>query len=148
MAAPLESSSSLSSKAKSSANGASDAASKVETKDAPTQKAMMAIALLSVGDLRPALSMLTIFPWLVDVHREIADLLLRVLKTSIAPLYESTNVKNNWKGRNPSFGQPRARYVAGGVTSPSRKPHLTLIAPAPPSTLNHDFIFFFPKWVD
>ncbi len=85
--------------------------------------------------------MLTIFPWLVDVHREIADLLLRVLKTSIAPLYDAVFPKD----RNPSFLQPRARYVAGGVTTPSRKPHLTLIAPVPPSTYSHDFVFFFPS---
>lgn len=143
MAAPLESSSNLSSKAK-NGTSTSETATKVEVKDVPAQKSMMVIALLAVGVLRPALSMLTIFPWLVDVHREIADLLLRVLKTSIAPLYDSVFTKD----RNPSFLQARARYAAGGVSTPSRKPHLTLIAPPPPGTYTHDFVFFFPKWID
>ena len=112
-------------------------------KEAPAQKAIMVTSLLSVGALRPAIALMTRFPWLVDVHREIADLILRVLKHSISPLYSSMFGKE----RNLSFLKPRSRYVSpGNVTSPTRKCHLTLCAPPPPSTLVQDFVFFFPLW--
>lgn len=140
MAAPLESSSSSSSKTKMNSTEVKQAP---EIKEPPVQKAMIVIALLSVGALRPALAVLTRFPWLVDVYPEMCDLLLRVLKTSIAPLYETMFAKE----RNLSFLQPRARYVSAGVLStPQRKPQLTLQAPAPPSTHTHDFTFFYPFW--
>ena len=146
MAAPLESSTST--KGKASGKEAAETTKKVEQKDAPAQKPMMVIALLSVGVLRPALSLLGVFPWLVDVHREIADLILQIMKTSLQPLWETHFMKERNK-RNPSFMQPRARYAAGGVTAPPPRRHqLTLISPTPPSTHTNNFVFFFPNWVE
>ncbi|KAI6047038.1 transcription factor/nuclear export subunit protein 2-domain-containing protein [Pisolithus marmoratus] len=111
---------------------------------APNQKAGLASALLAVGALRPAVAILTRFPWLVDAHVEIADIMLRILKHSVAPIYDSAFVL---KERNLSFTRPRARFGPNGVIQvPTRRPQLTLIAPTPPSTTSTDFIFFFPDW--
>lgn len=110
----------------------------------PNQKAALVSALLSVGALRPAFAILTKFPWLVDAHVELADLVLRVLRHSISPLYDSAFVL---KERNPSFTQPRPRYGTTGVLlTPTRKPQLTLVAPIPPNTATTEFVFFFPDW--
>ncbi|KAL4082005.1 transcription factor/nuclear export subunit protein 2-domain-containing protein [Scleroderma yunnanense] len=114
------------------------------TYKAPNQKAGLVCALLAVGVLRPAIAVMSKFPWLVDAHVEIADLMLRNIRHSIAPLYDSTFVL---KERNPNFTRPRARFGSSGVISvPTRKPQLTLIAPTPPSTASTDFVFFFPDW--
>lgn len=150
MAAPLESSSQLSSsrlpppppeaKKPSPPNLAS------EPKDLPNQKVGILVALLAVGALRPALAILTKFPWLVDAYPEIADLLIRVMKHSLAALYDQNLVT---KPRNPSNVQPRARWSATGVVpAPVRKPMLTLYAPTPPGTSTADFVYFFPFWAD
>ncbi|KAJ7755620.1 transcription factor/nuclear export subunit protein 2-domain-containing protein [Mycena maculata] len=118
----------------------------VEPKKVPNQKVGLLTALLAVGALKPAVAIMSKFPWLVNAHPEIADLMLRVLKLSISPLYDSLLVT---KERNPSFNQPRARYGNTGVIQPSpRKPTLTLWAPTPPSTSTVDFVFFFPQWVE
>ena len=110
----------------------------------PNQVAGLVNGLLSLGALRPALAILTRIPWLVDAHPELADLMLMILKHSIAPLYEATFIL---KERNPSFTQPRPRFSATGTLAiPTRKHQLTLIAPTPPSTASVDFVFFFPDW--
>lgn len=117
-----------------------------DPKKIPNQKVGLLTALLAVGALKPALAIMSKFPWLVNAHPEIADLMLRVLKLSISPLYDSLLVT---KERNPSFNQPRARYGTTGVSyPPPRKPTLTLWAPTPPSTNTVDFVFFFPQWVE
>ncbi|CAA7260264.1 unnamed protein product [Cyclocybe aegerita] len=144
MAAPLESGTS-SSQSKSKAPVAAPEPKKAEVKD-NNQKAGLLISLLSVGALKPAIAIMTKFPWLVDARPEIADLMIRVMKVSLSSLYESALIT---KERNPSFTRPRARYGPSGVNYPSpRKPLLTLWAPAPPSTSTTDFVFFFPDWVD
>ncbi|KAK7061446.1 THO complex subunit 2 [Favolaschia claudopus] len=125
---------------------ASDQKNAAESKKVPNQKAGLVIALLAVGGLKPALAIMSKFPWLIDAHPEIADLMLRVLKHSVSPLYDSLLVT---KERNPSFNQPRARYGTTGVClPPPRKPSLTLWAPTPPSTSIADFVFFFPQWIE
>jgi THO complex subunit 2 len=117
-----------------------------ESKDPPNQKAGLLVALLSVGALRPALALLTKFRWLVDAYPEIADLLIRVMKHSLASLYDQHLVT---KPRSPSNVQPRARWGATGVIpAPVRKPMLTLYAPTPPGTSTADFVYFFPFWAD
>ncbi|KAJ7667690.1 transcription factor/nuclear export subunit protein 2-domain-containing protein [Mycena polygramma] len=125
---------------------ASDLKKAAEPKKVPNQKVGLLTALLAVGALKPAFAIMSKFPWLVNAHPEIADLMLRVLKLSISPLYDSLLVN---KERNPSFNVPRARYGTTGVSYPSpRKPSLTLWAPTPPSTSTLDFVFFFPQWVE
>ncbi|KAG6833844.1 hypothetical protein H0H87_011778 [Tephrocybe sp. NHM501043] len=141
MAAPLESTGPSSSKAKSTPVEIKKAAEPKET----NQKVGLLTALLAVGALKPALAILSQFPFLVDARVEIADLMIRIMKVSISPLYETLLVT---KERNPSFTQPRARYGPSGVAAaPNRKPLLTLWAPTPPSTSTTDFTFFYPDWV-
>ncbi|KAI0047273.1 hypothetical protein FA95DRAFT_1664524 [Auriscalpium vulgare] len=146
MAAPLESSSPAPSKSRQPAPSEPKKAAPVEPKHVPNQKLGLLTALLSVGAVRPALSILTQFRWLIDAHPEVADLMLRILKHSISSLYDSTMVT---KERTTAFTQPRARYgTAGIMQTPRRKPLLTLWAPAPPSTSTVDFVYFFPNWTD
>jgi len=117
-----------------------------ESKDPPNQKVGLLVALLSVGALKPGLALLTKFPWLVDAYPEIADLLIRVMKYSLATLYDQHLVT---KPRNPSNVQPRARWSATGVVpAPVRKPMLTMCAPTPPGTSTADFVYFFPFWAE
>ncbi|KAF8639741.1 hypothetical protein AX17_001003 [Amanita inopinata Kibby_2008] len=143
LAAPLESGSQASQQK--SKTPAPAEAKKQELKDR-NQKVGLLTALLAVGALRPAVAILSKFPWLVDTNTEVADLMLRILKHSISPLYESLLIT---KERNPSFTLPRARYGSTGLNPPSpRKPVLTLWAPTPPSTSANDFVFFFPDWVE
>lgn len=143
MAAPLESHGS----SKTRATAAAVESKHVEPKELPNQKAMLLVALLSVGALRPAFAILTMFPWLADTQREVADLLLRIMKASLDPLYDSTfEVK---KDSDFSFSDPRPRYTIGGVSPPPAcKPQFTLTAPTPPSTATTDFVFFYPQWVE
>ena len=142
MAAPLESGPSSSQKSK---LAPVPDVKKVDIKET-NQKAALLVALLAVGALKPAVALLSKFPWLVDVRTEIADLLIRILKVSLSPLYESLLIT---KERNPSFTHPKARFGLSGINyPPPRKPILTLWAPTPPNTHTTDFIFFFPDWVD
>lgn len=143
MAAPLESSSSNSS-SKTRPPPQEEIKKPAETFEIPNQKLCLLHALLSVGALRPSFAMLSKCPWLVDAFPEIADLILRILKHSLSPLYTSQFPSGDWSS---SFLQPRARYGNTGVAAaPERKPQLTLAAPTPPCTSTTDFIFFFPEW--
>ncbi|KAI0776038.1 transcription factor/nuclear export subunit protein 2-domain-containing protein [Trametes elegans] len=142
MAAPLESSGPSISKAR---PAAAPEPKKEEKKEVPNQKLGLLNALLAVGAMRPAIAILSKFPWMVDAHPEIADLMIRALKHSISPLYESTVTL---KDKTASFTKPRARYGAAGVVpAPERRSYLTLWAPTPPCTSAVDFVFFFPDWV-
>ncbi|KAM6495643.1 Transcription factor/nuclear export subunit protein 2 domain containing protein [Amanita muscaria] len=139
LAAPLESSSQPS-----QSKAAPAEPKKSELRD-HNQKIGLLSALLTLGALKPSIVILSKFPWLVDSNPEIADLILRLLRHSISPLYESSLLT---KERNPSFTLPRPRYGSSGLTAvPPRKPVLTLWAPTPPSTSFNDFVFFFPHWV-
>ncbi|KAF7331994.1 hypothetical protein MKEN_00079700 [Mycena kentingensis (nom. inval.)] len=118
----------------------------VESKKIQNQRAGIVAALLAVGALKPALAILSKYPWFVDAQPQIADLLLRILKISIAPLYDTHLVT---KQRNPSFALARPRYGTTGVSPPPpRKPTLTACAPTPPCTSTQDFVFFFPQWTE
>ncbi|KAF9647035.1 hypothetical protein BDM02DRAFT_2819645 [Thelephora ganbajun] len=142
MAAPLESVNSAS-KPKVTTPSAPKPA---EVKEKSNQKVGIASALLSIGAIRPALSLITTYPWIVDANPQLADLIIRIMKHSIASLYESTLVT---KERPTGFMQPKTRYgVAGLQPAPARRPHLTFWAPTPPSTSVWDFAFFFPKWTE
>lgn len=142
MAAPLESVNSAS-KPKPSTPSVPKPA---EVKEKSDQKLGVISALLSIGAIRPALSLMTLYPWMVDANPQLADLVIRIMKHSIASLYESTLVT---KERPTGFMQPKARYGASGLQpAPARKPYLTFWAPTPPSTSVWDFVFFFPKWTE
>uniref|UniRef100_A0A0W0FKZ3 THO complex subunit 2 n=1 Tax=Moniliophthora roreri TaxID=221103 RepID=A0A0W0FKZ3_MONRR len=140
MAAPLESGGTTS---KPKAPAPTEQKKSAEPKDPPNQKAGLVGALLAVGAFKPAVAILTKFKWLVDAHPELADLLIRVLKHSLNPLYTAHFVP---KGQS-TFSAPRSRYGTTGLVAPSARKHvLTLWAPIPPSTQNTDFVFFYPDW--
>lgn len=142
MAAPLEAESSSHKSQQSTATENK----KQEEKKLVNQKAGLLHALLSLGALRPAVALLSKFPWMVDASPELADLLLRVLKYSITGLYESTWPSGPDKS---SFSRPKARFATAGIVpAPERKTHITLSAPTPPSTNTTNFIFFFPRWTE
>jgi THO complex subunit 2 len=142
MAAPLESVNSAS-----KPKAATPSSLKTpEAKEKSNQKVGIVSALLSIGAIRPALSLITTYPWMVDANPQLADLIIRIMKHSIASLYESTLVT---KERPVGFLQSKARYGAAGLQpAPARKPYLTFWAPTPPSTSVWDFVFFFPKWTE
>ncbi|KAI0729395.1 transcription factor/nuclear export subunit protein 2-domain-containing protein [Fomitopsis betulina] len=138
MAAPLESAGTAS-----RAKDTPTPEPKKEAKEPPNQKLGLLNALFAVGALRPAISLLSKWPWMVDAFPEISDLIIRTLQHSITPLYEA----NGNPKKATSFTKPRARYGSTGVMPPTeRRPHLTLWAPTPPSTSYIDFVFFFPDW--
>lgn len=145
MAAPLESTSS-SAPPKLKSTPTSEFKKTPESKDSSNQKTGILIALFSVGALKPAIAILSRFPWLVDVQPEIADLIIRIMKLSISHVYDSTFIT---KERNPDFTQPRSQFGASGVTlPPPRKPMLSLWAPTPPPTSTVEHVFFFPDWTE
>ena len=116
-----------------------------EPKEIPNQRLGILHALLSVGALRPAIAMISQYPWIVDAHPELCDLIIRILEHSIKTLYERMVVLR--KDDMKDFTAAKARWGPSGlVATPERKPHVTLIAPEPPCTSSVDFVFFFPDW--
>lgn len=144
MAAPLEASSSTK---PSRATPASEQRKSAEPRSqVPNQKLGILYALLAVGALKPALALLTRYSWMVDAFPALADLLIRVLKHSISPLYDA-NLTLPTKAALSSFSKPRARFgTAGVVPAPERRPQLTMTAPTPPNTHQYDYVFFFSRW--
>ncbi|TFY55341.1 hypothetical protein EVG20_g9356 [Dentipellis fragilis] len=146
MAAPLESSTSQNGRPRPSSQPEPKPTVAPEVKTLPNQRVGLLNALLSVGALRQGFAVLSQHRWLVDAHPEVADLIIRIVKHSIAPMYDVLLVT---KERKPSYTQPRPRYSPGGlVQAPTRKPMLTLWAPTPPCTSAVDFVYFFPNWAD
>ena len=144
MAAPLESSGSYGSSKTRHATPA-EAKKPEAKKEMPNQRLGLLHALLSVGALRPAIAMMSKWPWMVDAFPELSDLMIRILDHSISVLYESTVIFK--KDTMVSFAKPKPRFGSSGlVPPPERKPHITLTAPTPPSTSAINFVFFFPEW--
>jgi THO complex subunit 2 len=152
MAAPLESTGPSTTPKPRAAAGADAPKTKLaekQEKEALNQKLGLLNALLALGVLKPALTMLSRFPWLIDASPTIADLLLRILSVSIYTLHDTIDAALAGQKDKADFSQPRARFGAGGLTSPSpRKPQLVLVAPTPPCTHQHEFVYFFPDWAD
>ncbi|KAE9385705.1 hypothetical protein BT96DRAFT_1006795 [Gymnopus androsaceus JB14] len=147
MAAPLESRSSTPTLSKLKAAPASEPKKTEEPKDPPNQKAGILITLLAVGALKPAIAILSRFPWLVNAQPEIADLIIRVMKHSISQMYVS--IITATKERNPDFTQPRSMFGATGVSSPPpRRLTLSLWTPTPLPTSTVEYVFFFPDWTE
>ena len=130
----------------------SDKSSAVPTR-APTgpkrpliQKIATIAALLTVGAIKPAVSIISKFPWAVDSHPEIADLLIRILHTSLGPCFEAYFPQHQEYSLQNS--QPRQRWSPNGLLSPpTLKATLTILAPTPASTMSSCFVFFYPAWL-
>ncbi|KIY72984.1 hypothetical protein CYLTODRAFT_343075 [Cylindrobasidium torrendii FP15055 ss-10] len=140
MAAPLDS---MTPPTNGRPKAAEPKSAQAQVKEPPTQTMGIIAALLTVGSVKPALWLLAKYPWMVDAFPEIADVMIRVARASVTPLYEEALKKPP----NTSWLQPRARFTTTGVVPPpQRKPVLTIRAPTPPSTASIDFVFFFPDW--
>lgn len=147
MAAPLIDSSLGSGSSRPRQATPSEAKKPEPEKEMPNQKLGILNALLALGALRPALALLSKYRWIVDASPDIADLLLRVARHSIAGLYDT--VIASQRDQKANFCVAKPRFGTTGVApAPERKPQLTLWAPTPPSTSSTDFVFFFPQWTE
>lgn len=141
MAAPLEATSSLGGH---KPRPSTPVEPKKLEKEMPNQKLGVLNALLALGALRPAYALMSKFPWIVDSSPDLADLVLRIMRHSIAPIYDATTGSRDALA---SFKIPKPRVgLTGMVPAPERKPQLTLCAPTPQCTNATDFIFFYPDW--
>jgi THO complex subunit 2 len=145
VAAPLTDESPANSSSRSRPAGNDAKKPVAEKKEEPNQKLGVLTALLSLGALRPSITILTKFPWMSAAYSEVADLFLRIVRISLQPLYETTSRPNAALIRSNTT--PRPRYGANGlVPPPTRKRVLTLWAPLPPDTASSEFVFFYPPW--
>ncbi|KAG8791241.1 THO complex subunit 2, partial [Serendipita sp. 398] len=105
----------------------------------------LTIALLSLGALRPALFILTKYPWLVSRYPQIADIMLRHLDHSIGPLYRSLPpIVADTEATEALYG-PSLRSSPEGKQSKIRA---TLTFPVPPPTSDTQYTFFYSQWTE
>lgn len=141
MAAPLESTSSLGGH---KPRPSTPVESKKPEKEIPNQKLGVLNGLLALGALRPACALMSKFPWIVDSSPDLADLMLRIMRHSITPVYDAVTGSRDALA---SFKIPKPRVGPTGIVpAPERKPQLTLCAPTPQCTNATDFVFFYPDW--
>jgi len=104
----------------------------------------LAVALLSVGALRPGLSLLTKHPWLSSRYPQLADIMLSHLELSIDPVYWSLS---------PAVKDPK---LAATYAEPLKRPEkdkgpqikFTMTFPVPPPTKDTQLLFFFPNFAE
>jgi len=99
----------------------------------PDQKIALFTSLLAVGASAQITYLLTRFPHLPNAYPEIADLQLRDMTYTLAPVLEKSSPFA------PRLG--KGKGVEGGG-----KKTLTLIAPVPLETDTTEWIYFFPEW--
>lgn len=131
----------------------------------PNQKLGLLRALLSTGDLNHSTFILAQFPFLVHANPDVADLILRLLKESIAPAYEMISVRRDQEKAKllADLTSPRVKYVSSKSSSsavngsilPASTP--TKVLPKPLVTHlsgkafpdpNKNSVFFFADWKD
>jgi THO complex subunit 2 len=118
-------------------------------RDPPNQKYGLLRSLLTMGALRPALLILSKFPWLSNSHPEIADLFLHMIRTSLTPICEPISPSAS-KIRAKSRPNPDRIIIETG-SAPKFVPKKKLIvvhAPTPPSNMYTDYTYFYPAWLD
>ncbi|KAF9505460.1 hypothetical protein BS47DRAFT_1400351 [Hydnum rufescens UP504] len=118
-------------------------------RDPPNPKYGLLRSLLTMGALRPALFILSKFPWLSNSHPEIADLFLHMIRTSLAPICEPispSGAKICTKSR-PNLN----RIIIETGCAPKFVPKKKLIVvhtPTLPSNMYTDYTYFYPAWLD
>ncbi|KAG8883184.1 THO complex subunit 2 [Tulasnella sp. 332] len=116
-------------------------------KDPPNQKLGLVRFLLSLGALRPAFSILSRFPWMVQAYPDVAGLVLRIMKVAIDPLTDSILSTSPLMKFAESNGTARLRFLSRTQTSTYRgKPTLVTIAPLPVDSATQHNVFFYPGW--
>ncbi|CAG7849120.1 THO complex subunit 2 [Serendipita indica DSM 11827] len=120
------------------------AVKEVKVPEEITQHRDLAIALLSIGALRPAVAILTNHPWLTSRYPQIADILLKHLEYSIDPMYRSFSPATTHPEAAATYALP-LNSINGGQ---NRKTKLTMTFPDPPPTPDTQQIFFYPRWTE
>ncbi len=143
--APLRGST-LPSKPRTSTNvdGVKSAISSV-SKDPPNQKYRLLRFLLCLGALRPALFILAQFPWLPYAHTELSDIILYMVRWSIAPLQQPfSKAADRITAKNHPITD---RLIIENGSTPKmipKKKALTSTYPVPQPNQYTEFVFFYP----
>lgn len=149
MAAPLADDDSPDDKG-AEAKDATEAEVPAPPKEPPNQILGLLKALLAFGQLEYALFILGIYPWLVGAYAEVADLLIRILKVSIRPLYDSISCAAQQEALREEFvNAPRMRFdIRRQALLAASAPRLHAIstAPEPPASQHARFVFAFGEW--
>jgi THO complex subunit 2 len=103
----------------------------------------LALALLSVGAIRPALFILTREEWLISRYPQLADILLNHLEYAVMPIYRNLSSSADIATTDLYSA---ARQRADGNKEPKIK--LTMTFPVPPATSDLKQVFFFQHWMD
>ncbi|ETS61330.1 hypothetical protein PaG_04350 [Moesziomyces aphidis] len=148
MAAPLTDDADPSSKFKDGTKAKDEA----PAKDPPNQVVGLVRAMLSLGDLRHALFLLTRYPWLCSAFNEVADPFIRLLNVIVQPAYDEISFSRmNPPCAQPSILSPRPRWdpKSQAATRPAVKSLvLTRKVPEPAPSLSCQHVFFYPHWTD
>jgi THO complex subunit 2 len=115
-----------------------------KTIDELNQHRDLAIALLSVGALRPGLFLLTKHPWLSSRYPQLADILLNHLELSINPVYAPLSPAVKDPESAAAYAAPLKR--PGSDKGSQIKPTTTF--PVPPPTKDTQLAFFFPQYAE
>ncbi|PWN30709.1 hypothetical protein BDZ90DRAFT_229713 [Jaminaea rosea] len=123
------------------------AAAAAAVKEPPNQVLGLLKALLATGQLDYSLFILALHPWLIGAFPEVADLLIRLVKEAIRPVYEpmsSASQVSILAEEASNAARPRydTRNQAVLPLSPPRL-YATSLAPEPPATATSRFVFAF-----
>lgn len=97
------------------------------------QKIQLLRALLAIGESNMSLYLLAKYPWTVVANPALGHLIIRNIDYSLTPLYRRIV-------RGPGYSEVEGHKPEEVVQ--------TLYTPVPPSTINREFEFFYPTWMD
>ena len=112
-------------------NGQTNAA---PPKSPPEHRILLLQALLAIGDVKHASYLISRYPWIVQMHAQIADLVMRNVNYALEPIYESIT-------------DPRILSAPKGPSKADVPVTNTLWVPSPPDSLEMSYRFFYPDWV-
>mgnify|MGYP002718837577 CR=1 FL=1 len=99
----------------------------------PEHRIVLLQALLAIGDMQHASYLISRYPWVIQTHASIADLIMRNVNYALEPVYHS--VEN-----------PHTLAAPTGVSREDIPVVQTLWVPSPPDTLEKRYRFFYPAW--
>jgi hypothetical protein len=101
-------------------------------------------ASLAIGDLSTALYFLGKYPSFAQSHPSISDLILRIVKYALEPVYSPIAAQGLGDYTEDELGLADVSHNA--ILKKIRPIVPTLIAPCPPDTVEKQFEFFYPEW--
>lgn len=128
---------------------ASDNTRPAAPRDPPNQKYGLLRTLLTMGAIRPAIFILSKFPWLPMSHPEVADLFLHMIRLSIAHICApiSPAAASIREKSRPNLDRTIIETGSAPKSIPKKK-LIVVHAPTPPSNQYTDFTYFYPAWLD